>query len=203
MLQYRLAISSPASLKPSCAMTQFPTRRSCCHRSRGSQGKETLAHLCRVRNNHSTSKADSFSPLASPELASHLPPPLAGCAVLGWRDLPPASPGLWRLAHFLPWMTRLPEVGCSAGWDLSVTTNLPDLQFKVCDSKTRSWSFTSAPQTAQREMKSFYFPSPVNSKHVTWKIWVPILVGLRETCYYWKFQKPSGSFWWAQQQCLL
>lgn len=155
ILQYRSTISSPRTLKPSCPVTQFPTLRGRCHNS---QGKEVLAYPCCVWNNPSTSKRWLIPSTCQPWTCFPPPTTLASYAVLGWRDLPSASPGLWNLAHSSPSMTRLPEVGFSAGWDMKVTTNLPDLWFKVYDSKPRNRAFTSAFSNSTKGNGIILFP---------------------------------------------
>lgn len=90
-------------------------------------------------------RRDSLGPLASPELASYLPPPFTGWAAVWLEGPPPACLGLWCLARSPSWMTRLPEVGCFAGWNLKVTTALPDLWFQSYDSTSGSRAQTVSP----------------------------------------------------------
>lgn len=99
-------------------------------------------------------------------------------------------------------MTRLPEVGCSAGWDLKVATDLPDLQFKgvwLTDKKLGSCLCSSKSKKGNGIIS---FLTPGDSQHVTWKGMITYFISFIGTCCCWKLQKPSGSFWWARQ-CLL
>lgn len=143
-------------------------------------------------------RGDSLCPLASPEVASYLPPPLAGCAVLGWRGLSLASPGLWSLAHSTPvWRGFLRWVALQVGtWRWPPT-------FLTCGSRYMIQRLSPLLLKEHKGKWNHFLSLLLFIVNIyPEKVWVPIFVGFRETCCCWKLQKPSGSFWWAQQSLL-
>lgn len=116
--QYRLAISPPAVLKLPCPVTQFPTRWA-------GEGNSCSPLLCLESPPHIKGVTHSdLLPALNLLPTSHHPGWQCSC----WLESPPTSKSRSAVSGTLASrMTRLPEVGCSAGWDLKVTTNLPDL----------------------------------------------------------------------------
>lgn len=127
-----------------------------------------LAHLCCVWNNHSTSKR--WLTLPTCQLwACFLPPTTLSWLCCSWLERLFTSKSRFVEPGTL---TSLNDEAFQGGLLYRLGPE-GDHQFAQPTIqgvwlKVKTPGFT-APQTAQREMKSFYFPLPVNSKYVSWR----------------------------------
>ena len=161
-------MSAPSVPQPSCPVTQLPIQRGCCTVVRIVRGRKCLLTLAVFGITTPHQKSDSPCLLASLELASTSHYPLLVVLFLAEEAFPQQVQvcGTWHLTFLndeASWGGLLCRLGPEGDHQFAWPT-IQGIWFKG-----KSWAFTSLPQTTQREMELFYFPTPAYSKHITWE----------------------------------